>query len=95
MSDMERLYPLLQELGNAINDTLNDSRAIAETVGKIKAAGFDAFLVLEATIAFQKRYDAPSEPVEVQPKVKSGNVVRGTFSEDDEQLLRELKIRLK
>ena len=51
----ERLKALMQELGNAINETLSDSDRIAEAIGEIKAAGYDVFLVLEATIGFNKR----------------------------------------
>jgi hypothetical protein len=53
----ERLKTLMQELGNAINETLSDSDRIAEAIGEIKAAGYDVFLVLEATIGFNKRDD--------------------------------------
>jgi hypothetical protein len=98
VSDIERLRPLLNDLGIAINDSLSDSISIVSAVEKIRAAGFDVFLVLEATIAFQKREDAPPEPAEpreVHPKVQSGNVVPGTFNGYDEKLLRELKIRLR
>ena len=45
----------MQELGNAINETLSDSDRIAEAIGEIKRAGYDVFLVLEATIGFNKR----------------------------------------
>ena len=51
----ERLKNLMQELGNAINETLSDSDRIAEAIGEIKRAGYDVFLVLEATIGFNKR----------------------------------------
>src|SRR5258708_36803794 len=51
----ERLKILMQELGNAINETLSDSDRIAEAIGEIKRAGYDVFLVLEATIGFNKR----------------------------------------
>src|SRR5947208_4236252 len=51
----ERLKLLMQELGNAINETLSDSDRIAEAIGEIKQAGYDVFLVLEATIGFNKR----------------------------------------
>src|SRR5436190_24309568 len=53
----ERLKLLMQELGNAINETLSDSDRIAEAIGEIKRAGYDVFLVLEATIGFNKRDD--------------------------------------
>ncbi|MGQ9918008.1 MAG: hypothetical protein ACUVS7_11370 [Bryobacteraceae bacterium] len=51
----ERLKELIQELGHAINESLSDSDRIAEAIGEIKRAGYDVFLVLEATIGFNKR----------------------------------------
>ncbi|MCU1326860.1 MAG: hypothetical protein JWN34_2230, partial [Bryobacterales bacterium] len=45
----------MQDLGNAINESLSDSESIAEAIGEIKRAGYDVFLVLEATIGFNKR----------------------------------------
>jgi hypothetical protein len=45
----------MQDLGNAINDSLSESDRIAEAIGEIKRAGYDVFLVLEATIGFNKR----------------------------------------
>jgi hypothetical protein len=51
----ERLKLLMHELGIAINETLSDSDRIAEAIGEIKRAGYDVFLVLEATIGFNKR----------------------------------------
>ena len=53
----ERLKSLMQDLGNAINESLSDSERIAEAIGEIKRAGYDVFLVLEATIGFNKRDD--------------------------------------
>ena len=47
----------MQELGNAINESLSDSDRIAAAIGEIKRAGYDVFLVLEATIGFNKRED--------------------------------------
>ena len=46
---------LVKELGNAINDSLADSERIAEVMARIRAAGYDLFLVLEVTIGFNKR----------------------------------------
>jgi hypothetical protein len=51
----EKLKELMQELGNAINESLSDSDRIASAIGEIKRAGYDVFLVLEATIGFNKR----------------------------------------
>jgi hypothetical protein len=57
----ERLKELMQELGHAINESLSDSDRIAEAIGEIKRAGYDVFLVLEATIGFNKREENGEE----------------------------------
>ncbi len=49
-----KLKQLMKELGEAINGSLSDSEQIAEVIAKIKAGGYDVFLVLEATIGFNK-----------------------------------------
>jgi hypothetical protein len=51
----------MQELGNAINDSLSESDRIAEAIGEIKRAGYDVFLVLEATIGFNRREEEEEE----------------------------------
>mgnify|MGYP001617492440 CR=1 FL=1 len=51
----DRLKELMQELGIAINESLSDSDRIAAAIDEIKRDGYDVFLVLEATIAFNKR----------------------------------------
>ncbi len=50
----QRLKQLMKELGEAINESLSESEQIAEVISKIKAGGYDVFLVLEATIGFNK-----------------------------------------
>jgi len=52
----------MKELGEAINESLADSDQIAEVISKIKGSGYDVFLVLEATIGFNKREEAASKP---------------------------------
>jgi hypothetical protein len=54
----------MQELGNAINDSLSESDRIAEAIGEIKKAGYDVFLVLEATIGFNRRGEEADEELE-------------------------------
>jgi hypothetical protein len=49
---------LIKELGEAINESLSDSDRIAEVMSRIRAAGYDLFLVLEVTIGFNKRGEA-------------------------------------
>ena len=50
----QQLKQLMKELGEAINESLADSDAIAEVVSRIKDGGYDIFLVLEATIGVSK-----------------------------------------
>jgi hypothetical protein len=50
-----RLKKLMKELGDAINGTLSESDQIAQVIAKIKEEGYDIFLVLEATIGFNRR----------------------------------------
>jgi hypothetical protein len=88
----ERLKQLMQELGNAINESLSESDAIAQAIGEIKRAGYDVFLVLEATIGFNKRQsdddsaqgeEAPSQPIE-----------KFSFTHQDQEVLKAMKISL-
>ena len=51
----DRLKKLMKELGDAINESLSESEQIGDVIAKIKAHGYDVFLVLEATIGFSKR----------------------------------------
>ena len=58
----DRLKELMQDLGNAINESLSDSDRIAQAIGEIKKSGYDVFLVLEATIGFNKRDEDDDVP---------------------------------
>ena len=49
---------LIKELGDAINESLSESDAISDVLGRIRASGYDLFLVLEVTIGFNKRGEA-------------------------------------
>lgn len=51
----DNLKRLMKELGAAINDSLAESEPISHAIENIKEAGYDIFLVLEATIGFNKR----------------------------------------
>ena len=89
---------LMQELGNAINDSLSDSDRIAEAIGEIKQAGYDVFLVLEATIGFNKREDGEESDdgveAEARPELKRTFESTGKikFTSQDQRFLRALKI---
>jgi hypothetical protein len=93
----EPLKHLMQELGNAINDSLSESDRIAEAIGEIKRAGYDVFLVLEATIGFNRRdenSDAEDDELEVTDEPKRSFEAAGKikFTSQDHRFLRALKI---
>ena len=90
----ERLKGLMQDLGNAINESLSDSENIAEAIGEIKRAGYDVFLVLEATIGFNKREESDTdedsgEMIAEEPVETTGKV---SFTTHDHRFLKALRI---
>jgi hypothetical protein len=94
----EPLKQLMQDLGNAINDSLSDSDRIAEAIGELKRAGYDIFLVLEATIGFNKREETPAtveeqkDKQEVREQKESYENGEIKFTTQDQRFLRALKI---
>jgi hypothetical protein len=88
----------MQELGNAINDSLSESDRIAEAIGEIKRAGYDVFLVLEATIGFNRRDedeegDEDGETTEAEePKRTFETTGKIKLTSQDQRFLRALKI---
>jgi hypothetical protein len=90
----ERLKGLMQDLGNAINESLSDSERIAEAIGEIKRAGYDVFLVLEATIGFNKREegDEPADDLELAEPQEIAASGRVRFTTQDQRFLKALRI---
>ncbi len=93
----DRLKELMQELGNAINESLSDSDRIAGAIGEIKRAGYDVFLVLEATIGFNKREEEDgdsdgdeSEKSNSPIQFETAGKIR--LTSQDQKFLRALKI---
>ena len=93
----------MQELGNAINESLSDSDRIAAAIGEIKRAGYDVFLVLEATIGFNKRdengeyenEEGESETdSETPPKRKFESTGKIKLTSQDQKFLKALKIAI-
>lgn len=81
----------MQELGNAINESLSDSDRIAEAIGEIKRSGYDVFLVLEATIGFNKRTDDEDEESGEAPTTYDA-ATRLKWTSQDHKFLKALKI---
>ncbi len=88
----QRLKQLMKELGEAINESLSDSDQIAEVISKIKAGGYDVFLVLEATIGFNKH----EEPAAARPTLVATRPGHPDFkvNAQDVKFLKSLRISI-
>ncbi len=84
-----RLRELIQQLGEAIHESVIESEQIAGVVQDIRKHGFDVLLMLEATIGLNevsaKESDAPSTDEGTGGKL-------GTFTPNDLHFLRSLRI---
>jgi hypothetical protein len=80
----------MKQLGDAINDSLSDSDQIATVISKIKAGGYDVFLVLEATIGFNKRDgEETGRPSIIKPQSSAPDL---KISPQDVKFLKSLRI---
>lgn len=88
-----RLKKLMKDLSEAINSSLSESDQIAQVIGRIKEEGFDIFLVLEATIGFNRRDEegAGSSPELVSTRNKNSDP-EFTINANDVRFLKSLRI---
>jgi len=85
----DNLKKLMKDLGETINAALADSPEINEAIRAVREAGYDVFLVLEATIGVNRRGESagtekPLGPGEVQLKMNA----------QDMKFLKSLKIKI-
>jgi hypothetical protein len=86
----DNLKQLMKDLGIAINESLSDSEPIAQAISNIKGAGYDVFLVLEATIGFNRREEKEDVDESQAQYITSGKL---ELTNQDTQFLKSLKIR--
>ena len=90
-----RLRELIQQLGEAIHESVIESEQIAGVVQDIRKHGFDVLLMLEATIglnevvAAQAAQAKKGEPSELTAEA---GAEPGTFTQNDLHFLRSLRI---
>lgn len=86
----EYLEKLIRELGEAINDAVEESDDIHAALERIRAYGHDVFLVLEATIAYKEREDEQTPPpfreIPIEQRLAE-------ISREDRQFLKSLNIK--
>ncbi|HVJ09585.1 MAG TPA: hypothetical protein VM554_14500 [Acidisarcina sp.] len=80
----QRLQSLIQQLGEAIHESVAESPQIAGVVQDIRKQGFDVLLMLEATIGLNE--------VEEEPAGATGDERGEPFSPQDVSFLRSLRI---
>lgn len=80
----------MEQLGEAINNSLSDSEQIAEVITRIKSGGYDVFLVLEATIGFNEREEV-DDPTELNERLSSANF---QVTAQDVKFLKSLHIKV-
>ena len=80
----------MKELGEAINSSLSDSDEIAAVISRIKAGGYDVFLVLEATIGLNQRAE---DVVEKSPTKTLRSAADFRMTPQDVKFLKSLRIR--
>ena len=93
----EHLKQMMQELGIAINESLSESERISAAISEIKRAGYEVFLVLEATIGFNKCDSDDEEVTDAMPASTTTTrefKTAGKFkwTNQDQKFLKALKI---
>lgn len=85
-----RLRELIQQLGEAIHESVIESEQIAGVVQDIRKHGFDVLLMLEATIGLNEVSAKNADGTEGE--VEAG--APGEFTRQDRDFLRSLRISI-
>jgi hypothetical protein len=89
MPDAE-IKRLMKNLEEAINETLSDSPRINQSIHSIHEAGYEAFLIIDATIGFNHKGRGADECISEAPRMD--DPVRLRITSDDAKFLKSLKI---
>ena len=84
-----RLRELIQQLGEAIHESVIESEQIAGVVQDIRKHGFDVLLMLEATIGLNEVMAKELAAAEANAETVEGG---GPFTPNDLHFLRSLRI---
>ena len=85
----QKLRRLVQQLGEAIHETVSESEQIAGVVADIRKQGFEVLLMLEATIGLN---ELEQQPAGAEASSKTKQDEDGTFSAHDVSFLKSLRI---
>ena len=70
----DRVRAHLKDLGSALNEAVSASSKVHEILGKVKAEGYEPYLVLDATVALDRRGRRSSAAL---PSIRRGTPTRG------------------
>lgn len=87
----QRLKNLIEQLGEAIHESVAESEQIAGVVQDIRRQGFDVLLMLEATIGLNEVEEQPAGELTAGRKA-TGKERGEAFSSQDVNFLRSLRI---
>ncbi len=104
------LKQLLKDLGHAINESVSESDRIGEAIARVRAAGYEIVLKLDATIGLAKREPAPAKITPQDRRFlealhirvgdsrerdeQEGEALRAELTPQDIRFLKSLKISL-
>jgi hypothetical protein len=90
----QRLRSLIQQLGEAIHESVSESEQISDVVQDIRKQGFDVLLMLEATIGLNEVEQEPAAgPGPLKEPLKAKSREKGEpFNAQDVHFLRSLRI---
>jgi hypothetical protein len=83
---------LMKNLGDAINETLSESPKINESIQSIRDSGYEVFLIIEATIGFNRKGKGDDETISTPSKTE--DPVRLRITTEDAKFLKSLKISI-
>lgn len=87
----QRLKNLIEQLGEAIHESVAESEQIAGVVQDIRRQGFDVLLMLEATIGLNEVEEQPGSELAAGGKT-ARKEQNAAFSSQDVSFLRSLRI---
>jgi hypothetical protein len=89
----QKLRKLVQQLGEAIHESVSESPQIAGVVADIRRQGFEVLLMLEATIGLNEVEEQPAGALESGQSAQDAESDEGgTFTAQDLHFLKSLRI---
>jgi hypothetical protein len=92
----QKLRKLVQQLGEAIHESVSESEQIAGVVADIRRQGFEVLLMLEATIGLNEVEEQPQGALDAsKAEQENGEPEQpGAFTAQDLHFLKSLRISI-